>query len=119
MFINLSNHPSESWDIKQKEAAGVYGDILDLPFPQILAMADESEVMELAKSYCERILEYGRPVVMVQGEFTFTHYLANMLKERKITSLASCSQRRTREWKQEDGKQVKQSVFEFVRFREY
>ena len=35
MFINLSNHPHSGWLPEQLEAAEHYGEVVDLPFPQI------------------------------------------------------------------------------------
>ena len=35
MFINLSNHPHQGWQPDQLEAAEHYGEVVDLPFPQI------------------------------------------------------------------------------------
>lgn len=35
MFINLSNHPHHGWQPAQLEATEHYGEVVDLPFPQI------------------------------------------------------------------------------------
>ena len=35
MFINLSNHPHFRWLPEQLKAAECYGEVVDLPFPQI------------------------------------------------------------------------------------
>lgn len=35
MFVNFTNHPSGSWGAAQRRAAQVYGEILDLPFPDV------------------------------------------------------------------------------------
>ena len=35
MFINLTNHSSTNWSKKQRKAAEVYGQIIDMPFPVI------------------------------------------------------------------------------------
>lgn len=119
MFINLSNHPSKKWDVKQIEEAALYGEIIDIPFPSISAEADEEAIKKTAQAYCEKISKYDHPVVMVQGEFTFTFCLVTLLKEKSIMAVAGCSERKTKERINEDGTQVKQTVFEFVRFREY
>ena len=34
-MINFTNHPYEMWDEKQKEAASMYGDIKEIPFPPV------------------------------------------------------------------------------------
>ena len=35
VFVNFTNHPSETWEEKQIEAAHQYGKIVDLPFPNV------------------------------------------------------------------------------------
>ena len=35
VFINLSNHRSENWGNDQIEAASRFGEIVDLPFPNV------------------------------------------------------------------------------------
>ena len=35
MFVNFTKHPSGSWGAAQRRAAQVYGEILDLPFPDV------------------------------------------------------------------------------------
>ena len=35
MFINYTNHPSASWGEKQTDEAKKYGEIVDMPFPNI------------------------------------------------------------------------------------
>ena len=34
-FINVSNHPSVSWSVRQRENAETYGQIMDIPFPGV------------------------------------------------------------------------------------
>ena len=36
MFINFSNHPSVRWSAEQTAAAIEFGDIVDVPFPDVL-----------------------------------------------------------------------------------
>ena len=35
MLINCTNHPYEIWNDAQRKAAAAYGEVLDMPFPQI------------------------------------------------------------------------------------
>ena len=42
MFVNLSNHPSSNWTPEQISAAG--GNVVDLPFPQVLPDGDEAYI---------------------------------------------------------------------------
>lgn len=43
MLLNLSNHPSSLWCDEQKKAAEtLFGEIVDLPFPQVDPNGDEA-----------------------------------------------------------------------------
>jgi len=119
MLINLSNHPSDQWGEKQRACAAVYGEILDMRFPQIDPCASSEDIDKLVGSCYERIMAYGKPAVMLQGEYIFTYRLVTRLKAAGITVLAGCSARRTTEYVNEDGKTIKKSEFEFVGFKEY
>ena len=111
MFINLSNHVSEKWSKEQLETAKVYGDIVDIGFPAVDPKGDSD--------YIDKLSKYDKPVVMLQGEFTFTYRMVKKLKDSGITVVASCSERHSVEVLKENGKVERNSVFEFVRFREY
>ena len=113
-FINLSNHPSNKWDKKQYDAANAYGTVIDLPFPSVPATADEENIQSLVEEYIKTIQKYDNPVVMCQGEFTFSFMMINKLIDMGIKVVASCTERNTIEI---DNKKI--SEFEFVRFREY
>lgn len=119
MFINLSNHVSEKWSKEQLEAAKVYGDIVDIGFPAVDPKGDSDYIDKLVDEYYSKISKYDKPVVMLQGEFTFTYRMVKKLKDSGITVLASCSERRSVETLKENGQVERNSVFEFVRFREY
>lgn len=47
MFINLSNHSSYNWSIKQLEATHSYGEIIDIPFPAVPATEGEEHITAL------------------------------------------------------------------------
>jgi len=119
MLINLSNHPSANWSQEQLDAAGKYGKIVDLPFPNIDPGAETEEIVSLAKEYVQRIkklvCENFLPAVHIMGELTFCFALVSFLHEEGVTCLASTTTRQTADFP--DG--TKTSRFEFVRFREY
>lgn len=119
MFINLSNHTSDKWGKKQLEAAKKYGTIIDIGFPAVDPMGDSDYIDELVEEYYSKLIQYDNPVVMLQGEFTFTYRIAKKLKENGIKVVASCSERRSVEILKENGQVERSSIFEFVRFREY
>lgn len=117
-FINLSNHPSDKWTDKQIDAAHVFGDIIDWPFPKIDASWDSEDVSELAMSYFQRIREFApsdRVVLHIMGELTFCFALVSMLKADGYLCMASTSERRVVE--KQNG--VKEVTFDFDRFRNY
>ncbi len=117
-FINLSNHPSAAWGADQLAAAAQYGTIVDVPFPNIDPTLSTEEVGNLAAEYCEKILAYGTPAVMCQGEFCFSYAIVGMLKAHGCKVMAGCSERNVEEV-MENGQLVKKAIFHFVQFREY
>lgn len=119
MFLNYSNHPSSLWGENQIKAAKKYGDIVDVPFPQIPADFEEASVKKMADSEYEKIISLNPMVVLCQGEMTFCHNIVNRLTENGITVVAACSERVNTERLSPDGRTVKQCIFEFVRFRKY
>ena len=119
MLINLTNHPWEKWDEAQKEQAKkYYGEVIDIPFPNIPPTASAYEVEELANKYFEKIVPYAfdnLDAVHIQGEFTFTFRLVNILLSNNIKCIASTTERIMTE--NPDG--TRTYKFRFVRFREY
>lgn len=118
-FINLSNHRSDNWSNAQRQAAETYGEIVDIPFPQIYPQADSEEIDILVNEYLEILSKHDISAIMLQGEYVFTFRLAVKLKAMGMTVLSACTERRTKEIVDETGKTHKTSEFEFVRFREY
>lgn len=118
-FINFSNHPSSAWKEEQVLAAEEYGEIVDMPFPQIPADASEADIAVLADRSAKEIARKAPAAVMCQGEFTFVYAVVRRLIAMGIVCVAACSDRRAVEYTDENGDLKKESVFEFVRFREY
>ncbi len=118
IFINLSNHPSSTWEIKQKEAAEQFGEIVDILFPTVNPSDDRSQIEALADQYVKIIEEKAKnatAIIHVMGEMTFTYSIVSRLKERGFGCVASTSERIAQETP--DGQKI--SSFQFVRFREY
>lgn len=118
MFINLSNHPSSKWSEAQIEAAMQYGDIIDMPFPEVDPNSDEAYIANLADEYCRKILdmEDGTPLtVHLMGEMTLAFALVARLKANGVVCLASTTERIVLE----ETPGVKTNVFRFARFRRY
>lgn len=125
MFINLSNHPSIMWGEKQRNTAQIWGRIQDIPFPRIDPEFTDDALDKLVEDYAGKIAAYRRPetsepfVVMVQGEFVFCYRMVTQLKKQGIKVVAAQSRRIVAETLDENGNYVKESHFEFVKFREY
>ena len=120
VFINFSNHPSINWSDEQLDAvhALTKGAIVDVPFPQVCASADEIDISLLALECLTKIYSLHPTVVMCQGEFGLAFAVVRALKEMGIRVVYSCSERRTSEKVTGIGS-VKTSEFVFVRFRDY
>lgn len=119
MFINHTNHASAKWLAAQKEAAHAWGEIEDLPFPDIGADWDEERVAKIAVENAAKILAKKPRAVLCQGEFTYVYHLVNLLRAAGVTVLAATSRREAIEEQAEDGSARKISRFVFTRFREY
>lgn len=116
MLLNLSNHPSTAWSEAQLKAAKAqYGELIDLPFPNIPPTFSRAEVDALAADYEQQVLALSPSAVHLMGEMTFTCNLVQRLLARGIPSVASTSERRVVE--EADGK--KTLLFQFVQFRGY
>ena len=122
-FINLSNHNTKLCNEKQLVTARGYltddGKIIDLAFPRISTQTNSNQITQLVIEYAEKIMQYDKPIVMLQGEFVFTYRLVCKLKEMGIKVVSSCSERKSVEEINEDGTVTKKSVFDFAGFREY
>lgn len=118
-FVNFSNHPSERWNEQQKTEAQKWGEIVDIPFPNVQPEASCEEIRKMAEYYVEKIQKYHPVAVMCQGEFTLTYWVVRLLKEHKITVVSACSKRQVTEEKREGGETCKKSIFNFIQFREY
>lgn len=119
LFINHTNHPSAQWSEEQLQAARQYGDVVDMPFPQIEAGLSEAEVHDMAEAAAGRIAELKPSAVLVQGEFTYSYALIRLLQTAGIRAVAACSERQTIAVLNERQETLKQSVFKFVQFRVY
>lgn len=114
MFINFTNHPSNQWSLDQIEAAEAYGEIVDIPFPQVDPMASEREIELLAAECVAEIVQHQPCAVLCQGEFTLCYSIVNRLKTNGILVLSACSERMVET--AENGRFVR---FEFKQFRQY
>jgi len=128
MLINLSNHPAYKieneekiyiWDGEQLNAISQYGEIVNLPFPNIPPDYTTEQVFDLATEYmnkCVTLIQSSNDesAIHITGEMTFCFVLIQLLLKEGYTCIASTTERIVEE---KDG--VKKSVFKFVRFRNY
>ncbi len=120
-FVNFSNHPSEKWCKKQLMAARELsgnGQIEDIQFPVISADATEEEIDRTAKKCAEQIAEMNPSAVMCMGEFGLCFKVVELLHNKGIKTVYSCSERQATEIITETAVE-KTSVFSFVKFRKY
>lgn len=119
IFINCSNHPSAVWSSEQRKAAEQYGEIVDVPFPQVPCELSEEELQKLVDATAEQVLRNNPEAIMCMGEFVVCYRLVRRFKEKGLRVLASCSERHVSEQIEEDGTVRKNSIFVFRGFREY
>ena len=119
MFLNYSNHNSKMWSMEQRNAAEQWGEIVDYPFPNVSAIANDIEISNQAEHIVDEILKMQPSAVMCQGESTLTYSIVSKLLKNEIPVLAACSERKAEEVVLEDGSVQKKTIFQFVKFRKY
>lgn len=118
MLINLSNHPSTKWSDEQLLAAKEYGEVTDLPFPDIDPDGDEADVCRLVDEYEEKIKDIAADydvTIHVMGEMNFTYSFVKRMQGLGIKCVASTTKRIVKELN--SGEKI--TRFQFVRFRNY
>ena len=118
VLVNLSNHPSASWSEEQKAAAQKYGEIVDIPFPDVLPTWSENEIENQAQEIVDCVMDAyqeSEVTVHVMGEMTLTYNIVSLFKSRGIRCVASTSERIVKE--NSNGEKI--SLFHFVAFRDY
>jgi len=119
VFINFSHHPSVNWSKEQITEAQKYGEIIDIPFPDVDPNLDSDQISHIACEYTNKILDYNPSAVRCQGEMTLCFKVVKLLKSQGIPVLAACSAREVSFDTLEDGSLVKTQKYRFVRFRNY
>lgn len=121
MLLNISNHPTDKWSAEQRKAAAIqFGDVIDVPFPNVDPTADSHTVGHQAVKFVSDALDThvkpdGFCAALVQGEMVFVYAAVNTLKRKGIPCYAATTERKVVE--NADGS--KTTTFEFVRFRAY
>lgn len=113
-------------DAQKTDASENYGVEAFVPMP-----ADMQKLWSAIPAECGDISTHIQPIkvfvedishrgdmVLIQGDFGATYALVNFCQSLKLVTLYATTKRNAVE-KSIDGKMVKTSVFEHVRFREY
>ena len=129
MFINLTNHPVAKWSQEQIEAAKNLGGKLVCMtkyMPVVPPEASEYEVLVLVNDLINCIrkeidTDIVNIICLVQGEYTLTYCLVYQLQQEEdwCQCVVATTNRDVVEVLQLDGSIKKESVFRFVKFREY
>ncbi len=120
MLINISNHPHKGWQSAQRKAAEIYGNVIDIPFPNVPPQASTTEVEVMTARYLNHILNVMKQgeklpmAVHLMGEMTFTYALTHKLRAQGIPCVASTTERVVTM----DG-DSKKTTFKFIQFRPY
>ncbi len=115
MLINFSNHPSSLWPGNQKQTAiDNFGEVIDIPFPNIDPRASSAALEALAAGYIHVLTAHENATIHIMGELTFTFILVDKLRALRRSCVASTTERTVKQ--EGDTKKVK---FEFVAFRAY
>ena len=119
IFLNHTNHPSDKWNSEQVSAAKIFGEIVDLPFPNIPPQFDSDDIKKIVAENLQEILKISPAAVLCQGEFNYTFEMVTELKKNNIPVFAATSERIVSTLTDEDGSIKRISTFRFVRFRNY
>lgn len=118
IFINLSNHPSCQWTKEQIDAANLYGDIVDMKFPQVNPDNTTKELSTIADNIVEEICSYrteANVTAHIMGEMGLTFMIVKRLMVRGIHCVCSTSYRIVGD--KGGGKRLVE--FHFNKFRDY
>ena len=117
--VNFTNHHSSQWSQKQTEYARRYGEIEDIPFPDISPDLTNDELYSLAEKYVLILLSKKPCCILCQGESVFSTLIVSMLIKKHIPVVAAVSKRTVKESTNENGQTIKHAIFEFTGFRKY
>ena len=113
-IINISNHPSDNWDIKQKKINDSLVRIVDIKFPDITGNND-IDIISINK-IVDEIIYYSKDEasIFIAGDFWAVSSIKNILIQKDIfvDFIYPFSKRDAIE---KDGKKI--SVFTFIKWR--
>lgn len=119
VFVNWSNHPYDTWDSSQLDAAKDFGRLDYLPFPDVPPDSTKDDIIALADTLVDGFTrKYPEPesvVTMLQGEMSLLYHLLKRLENKGYHAVAATSKRDNTILP--DGQELK--TFKFNAFRYY
>lgn len=91
VFVNCTHHAVKSWPPEQVSAAQEYGDIMEIPFPNVPATATAGDVHKMACDLLDRFVHMavarGDATVHLMGEHTLCGALMREYERRSAAEL--------------------------------
>lgn len=123
MLVNFSNHRIENWSAEQLATAKTYGEIVDVPFPNVDPTGSVSYIADLADECVEKLMSIIEnpecDVVHIMGELNLVYCVVNKLKSRGVKCVVSTTERNVEEKVLDNGEIQKIATFKFCTFREF
>ena len=119
MFYNLSNHPHANWGNVQLEAARKWGDIEDVPFPEVNAQLDEQDILRAAQECVKKINMSAGDAIFVAGEYGAVFPIIDELLNQGKTVLSTASDGKTTFRTTDNGTNERIIHFNFLKFIPY
>lgn len=123
MLVNFSNHRIENWSAEQLATAKTYGEIVDVPFPNVDPAGSVSYIEDLANECVEKLMSIienpASDVVHIMGELNVVYSVVTKLKSRGVKCVVSTTERNVEERLSENGEVQKIATFKFCTFREF
>lgn len=88
-------------------------------FQMLIQLLRQKLFGELAQAIAAEVLAWGGTAAMVEGEFTLTYALVQLLMRAGVVCYAATSKRETTATLQIDGSVARNSVYRFVTLRRY
>ena len=98
MLVNISNHPASKWSKEQHDiAAMLFGEVYDLPSPEIPPEWNGFEVCECIDDFINEHWNLFNPLnsILLAGELSFCIALYHRLQTYNIRCYVTTSQRNT------------------------
>lgn len=119
-LVNLSNMPHELWVKEQQDkAVELYGNIVDIKFPDIDLSCHEWDIEDLAEENVSKIISFAPSAVLVDGERTLSFLIIKKLQEKGVTCITAWLNVGLIESSFIDGQTLAMPKFDFIGFRKY